>query len=174
MVSCFLLQFAFLFVLAAGCGESAGQNSGNSGRWEKIEKMYERYKQKSFPNTPDVKVEELPQIQKKQKVILVDVRTKKEEKVSTIPGAISKEEFEKNFDKYKNDLIVPYCTIGYRSGLYTKELLKKGLRARNLMGGVLAWAFAGKKFASPSGDSTRVHVYGKKWNLLPENYKGVY
>jgi hypothetical protein len=45
-----------------------------------------------------------------------------------IPFAISVEDFEsdlkKNPELFKTRLIVPYCTIGYRSGKYGSELMK--------------------------------------------------
>jgi hypothetical protein len=52
--------------------------------------------------------------------------------------------------------------------------LKKNVNAFNLIGGVLAWAFAEQKFVGSDGDSLRVHVYDKKWNLLPQGYKAVW
>jgi rhodanese-related sulfurtransferase len=61
-------------------------------------------------------------------VTLVDVRTKAEQKVSMIPGAITLHEFEsqlkQNPNKWQGDgaLVITYCTIGYRSGLEAQRL----------------------------------------------------
>lgn len=61
-------------------------------------------------------------------VTLVDVRTKAEQKVSMIPGAITLHEFESQLKQYPNkwqddgQLVVTYCTIGYRSGLEAQRL----------------------------------------------------
>ena len=89
-------------------------------------------------------------------------------------GTISKKRFEESRDAYRNFEIVPYCTIGYRSGVYAQGLQKSGFKTRNLKGSVLSWAHAGGKFVDSKGKATkRVHVYGEKWNLLPEGYEGV-
>jgi hypothetical protein len=69
------------------------------------------------------------------------------------------------------DLIVVYCTIGVRSGRYTKKLIRKGFDAHNLAGGVLAWAHSGGEFVDLKGNRTdTVHVYGEEWDLLPPGY----
>ncbi len=141
---------------------------------EQMLEMYQAYKSKSFPNIPDISVEEYLKLKKEEKVVLVDVREPREQEVSMIPGAITKKEFEKDIKKYKNNIIVLYCTIGYRSGLYTQKLVKKNYKVMNLIGSVLAWAHAGQPFIGPKGETRRVHVYGKKWNLLPRGYEGVW
>ena len=65
------------------------------------------------------------------KVLLVDVRTNAERGVSMIAGAVSFEEFKsdilpslecKRSASYP-DMIVTYCTIGYRSGMEASQLI---------------------------------------------------
>jgi len=141
---------------------------------QKIHEMYQAYKKHSFPNAPEVTVQELLQWEKKEKPILVDVRGKKERRVSAIPGAITLDELCGNKNEYLNRKIIVYCTIGYRSGKQVVKMRKKGWNAYNLVGGVLAWSHAGQLFSAPDGDSLRLHVYGKKWNLAPEKYKAVW
>jgi len=156
-------------VMLCGC-------SNNLTNEEKTRDMYKKYKE-SFPDVPDVTVSELVDLMKNEgdKVVLVDIRETKEQEVSMIPGAITQNEFESDLENYKNKIIVPYCTIGYRSGLYAKKLRENGLNARNLEKSVIAWAEAGKDFVDGNGKPTRrVHVYGSKWNLLPEGYEGVF
>ncbi|HDZ11211.1 MAG TPA: rhodanese-like domain-containing protein, partial [Bacteroidetes bacterium] len=70
-------------------------SSADQKKLEKIHAMYQSYKKHTFPATPDVTVEELLQWQKRDSVILVDVRSPKERRVSIIPNAISQKEFEK-------------------------------------------------------------------------------
>jgi rhodanese-related sulfurtransferase len=136
--------------------------------------MYQSYKSESFPDIPDISVEELLKFQKKENVILVDVRNPEEWTISMLPGAITKETFMDNIHHYKEYMIIPYCTIGYRSGLFTKEISKTKLNSKNLRGGVLTWAHAKQKFVNTDGDSQKVHVYGEKWNLLPKGYKAIW
>ena len=151
-----------------------GPSPTDQKKLEKIHAMYQSYKKHAFPAAPDVTVKELLQWQKRDSVILVDVRSPKERRVSIIPNAISQKEFEKNIDRYKQRKIIVYCTIGYRSGKQVVRMRKRGLDTYNLIGGVLAWSHAGQLFAAPDGDSLRVHVYGKKWNLAAEKYKAVW
>ena len=112
-----------------------------------------------------------------EQYVLVDVREQSERDVSVIPNAISKEELltdlgSKN-SKYRNKKIVSYCTIGYRSMNYTKELKEeKGLDAYNLRGSILSWLHEGGAVVSPKTQKEvyDVHVYGKDWKLAPTQY----
>ena len=92
-----------------------------------------------------------------------------------IPGAVSKEEFERDKSQYKGHVVIPYCTIGYRSGKYAEKLSGQGWDARNLRGSILAWTHAGRPLVDADGNDTkRVHVYGKKWDLAAEGYEGAW
>lgn len=105
---------------------------------------------------------------------IVDVRSLNERRVSTIPGAVSKDAFEARLDEYTDDHILVYCTVGCRSGAYTRELRRRGLNALNLRGGVLAWALNGGPFVNPDGQLTkRVHVHGQPMNVLSPDYQAV-
>lgn len=126
---------------------------------------------KKYPETPVILV---PELEGKTDIVLVDVREQKEIDVSIIPGAITQAEFEKNKEQYKGKLIVPYCTIGLRSTLYTNKLMKEGFKAKNLKGGVLSYAHEGKSFIKDGKETKKVHVYGEAWNLLPKTYEGIF
>jgi rhodanese-related sulfurtransferase len=105
--------------------------------------------------------------------VLVDVREPHERRVSMLPGAISQQEFERDSARYRSWVVVPYCTIGVRSGLYTRALRQQGFEARNLAGSALAWAHAGQMFEADGKPTRRVHVYDADWNLLPRGYEAV-
>jgi sodium/bile acid cotransporter 7 len=166
---CAMWLFFPLLLVAPG----RSQELTDEEKLARIYEMYEGYK-KSFPDTPDVSVEELLAMRENGDVVLVDGRKKKEQKVSMIPGAIPSEEFEKNIEQYKDKTIIVYCTIGSRSGKYAKRLIKKGMRAYNLKGSILAWIHAGQGLVSEGEETRRVHVYGRKWNLAPEGYEAVW
>lgn len=159
----------FLFLLL-GC-----QEEGNSGtNIERVNILYQQSKSQ-FPETPDISAGELIEKKEAEMIILVDNRKKEEMAISMIPGAISVQEFEDNIDRYASKTVVVYCTIGDRSGHYTKRLRKQDIDAYNLKGGVLSWAHAGGTFLDSQGERTRlVHVYGSKWNLLPDGYEAVW
>ncbi len=105
---------------------------------------------------------------------LIDVRDEVEVKVSRIPSSITLATFKANPEKYKEKLLIPYCTIGYRSALITQSFIETGYKAKNLKGSILSWAWENKPLANDEGETNKVHVFGKNWNLLPENYEAVY
>jgi rhodanese-related sulfurtransferase len=108
--------------------------------------------------------------------VLVDVREENERSVSIIPGAISKQDLERDLasanSQYQNKKIVSYCTIGYRSMNYTKELKEQGLDAYNLRGSILSWLHSGGEVVTPLNQQAtkEVHVYGNDWMLAPVGY----
>ena len=118
---------------------------------------------------PTITAKELIKLRSSNKqYLIVDVRESYERKVSIIPEAISKHSFETNKEKHKNKKIISYCTIGVRSGYYTKELRNQGFNAWNLRGSILMWLHENEKLTTPEGQNTKkVHLYGKPWDLAP-------
>ena len=106
---------------------------------------------------------------------IVDVRTPEEQNVSIIAGAIDQVSFERNQADYQNQKIIVYCTIGYRSGFYTRLLRKNGFDAYNLSEGVLGWTHINGRLLDHKGQPTKqVHVYSRPWNLGVEHYTAVF
>ena len=159
---------------AAGCAQGPRTPDTDQGKQARIEEMCTEYRE-SYPDVPELNVDELVALQSAEDVVLVDVREPREREVSMIPGAIAKDAFERDKGQYAGSKVVVYCTIGYRSGVYAEELRDEGLDAYNLRGSLLAWAHSGKLLLTPNGVETkRVHVYGKEWNLLPDSHEGVW
>ena len=50
-------------------------------------------------------------------VVLIDVRSRSEQAVSKVPGAVTQQEYEASDDSYLNKPVVVYCTVGGRSYL---------------------------------------------------------
>lgn len=144
----------------------------NSSKKEIVYKMYADYK-KHFPSAHDISPREAMRVMKTANVIFVDVREPAEINVSMLPDAITREEFLKNPSRYKDVKIVAYCTISYRSGMFVKEMERKGIKISNLAGGLLAWVLEGGKVFDTHGETKRIHVYNKKWNYLPKGYEMV-
>ncbi len=138
-----------------------------------VYEMYEDYK-KAFTKVQDITSQRAMELMQSEEVIFVDSRRSKEQKVSMLPGAISEREFKKNLEKYRDRVIIGYCTISYRSGKLAKELKRKGIIMLNLRGGMLAWVHEGGIIYDANGETKRVHVYKKKWNYLPEGYEAVW
>jgi sodium/bile acid cotransporter 7 len=107
----------------------------------------------------------------------VDVRKKEEMRVSMLPGAISEKEYTENRERFDDHVVVAYCTIGYRSGMFAEKMAGSrhpGDRVYNLRGGLLAWVLDGGKVYDGKGASRRIHVYGKRWNYPPDGYESVW
>lgn len=104
-------------------------------------------------------------------VVLVDVRSDAETKVSIIPGAITKAQFEAEPEKYKGKTAICYCLSGGRSGKYVKQLKAKDIPAVDLKGSITGWLEAGLPLTTLDGKPTkRVNVYGNK---VPAGYESV-
>jgi sodium/bile acid cotransporter 7 len=126
------------------------------------------------PGAPWLTPEQFLELSREEPWTIVDERSPAERRVSAIPGAVSKEDFEAHLNRYAGDHILVYCTAGCRSGAYATQLRQEGLDAFNLGGGVLAWALNGGPFVTPDGRPThRVHVHGHPLNLLPPGYEAV-
>lgn len=152
-------------------GKIAKSQPTNQEKMALINSMYSEYLN-SFKDVPAV--DPADDSFTFDQAVLVDVRELEERNVSEIKNAISKTDFEKNIEKYKGRKIIAYCAIGYRSGLFVKILRTQGFEAYNLKGGILLWVHAGKSVMSNEGPSKKVHVYGKKWDLLPTGWEAVY
>lgn len=177
--------------IVAGCGSpeppiaevapatTSQPDDGSSAQRARIARMYEGYRAQAFADVGEIELEGLEAGEEGGAILLVDCREDREQAVSMIDGAIAKADFEAAMSddpgRYRDRLIVTYCTIGYRSGIYAKALAGRGLDARNLVGGVLAWAHDGRSFVDADGNRVqRVHVYGSEWDLLPQTYESVY
>lgn len=139
-----------------------------------VQALYRDYKT-AFPEVRDISPEELVALRERGPVVVVDTRTKEEQAVSMLPGAISKERFEADRETHRTATIVTYCTVGYRSGRYAEQLARAGYDVFNLAGSILAWTHAGLPLEDPRREPTRrVHVYGSDWNLAAEGYEAVW
>lgn len=168
-----LLSVTALTITVYGTLKPEKMDSAKSAR---MAQMYREIHEK-FKDVPDVTVSQYLQWRKTQprSIVLVDVRDDHERAISTIPGAISIYQFKKKKDYYRNRKVIVYCTIGYRSSVFARTLMKADFVAYNLKGSAIAWAHAGELFQTPQGEKTRrLHVYGKPWDLLPNGYQAIY
>jgi rhodanese-related sulfurtransferase len=67
-------------------------------------------------------------------LVLMDIRTKEETDISTIPGAISKADFDADHSKFASKEVVAFCTVGYCSAAVTCSLRRAGLTNVKNMG----------------------------------------
>jgi rhodanese-related sulfurtransferase len=171
------LAVGLALLAVVGCAPRLPRDAADAQLAAEVERRYAAFRRRLFPAVPDISVAEWLRaggsVAPGRQPLLVDVRAPHEQAVSMLPGAISRQAFERDRERYRDNLIVPYCTIGLRSGLYAQQLIAEGFAARNLAGSVLAWAHAGQTFETGGRSTRRVHVYGPDWNLLPRSYEPV-
>ena len=128
-----------------------------------------------FEQCPAISLSEIEKLRGEGHVylILIDVRTEEERAVSIVEGALSQRQFEAlkldpEADDCAKHILVTYCTIGFRSGLYGKELAKKGWGDRVRNGeGIVVFSYDSKlKLVDPSTgeDTNRIHCFGSDWD----------
>lgn len=105
--------------------------------------------------------------------VLVDVRSEAEMNIAIIPGAITKEEFEKNREKYAGRTVIPYCAVGGRCSTYAAKLAAEGLQVKNYKGSILGWITAEQPLVTLEGKPTnRVYSFSKN-QKIPTKYEQV-
>lgn len=126
-------------------------------------------------------VEELSKEDLSQYLIL-DTREKSEFDVSHIEGAsyvgYDKFSLDSVKDVDKDQAIIVYCSIGYRSEKIGEKLQKAGFtNVKNLYGSLFEWVNQGNNIEDTSGESTTaIHTYSKKWSkwVINQAYKKVW
>lgn len=169
---------AFLLAFFAGSADWATPALGSGAmsdaeKKKRVEELYHGYK-RDFSRVEDITPEEAIRLYQEGKALFIDVREKREQAVSMIPGAISEKDFFNLNQSINNKILIAYCTISYRSGKLAERLARKGIRLFNLQGGLLGWVHAGGPIVDREGPSRRIHVYGPKWNLAPNGYEAVW
>jgi len=129
-----------------------------------------------FPEVPIISAADA--LQQIETIILVDVRPAGEREVGMIKGAISQEEFESSFPTAKSlpegTVVAAYCTIGYRSGQYTRSLVKeKGFPATKVFNheGILMHTYLRQPLVEENGNeqpSPEVHTFASPWSGLAD------
>ena len=117
---------------------------------------------------PSISVAELSQF---DSVVLLDSRSKEEFEVSHIPNALHVDFEDFDLSKVahlnKNQSIVVYCSVGYRSEKITDQLIENGFEdVNNLYGGIFEWVNQGNGIVNMEGKLTsRIHPYSSTWGI---------
>lgn len=117
---------------------------------------------------PIVSVSELKQM---DDVTILDARAQEEFDVSHIPNStfIGFEDFgiSKVAHIDKNQPVVVYCSVGYRSEKITNQLRENGFQnVNNLYGGIFEWVNQGNEIVNTQGQKTsRIHPYSSTWSI---------
>ncbi len=165
-----LTPFWFLVLITISCAQAPGERPKvNSEDFDKkISKTI------NF-SIPVMGVDELKEMQ--EDVILLDARPQSEYDVSHIKGA--KRIGFRNIEEAalagidKDEQIVVYCSIGYRSEKVGEKLKKMGFKnVYNLYGSIFEWVNQGNEVVDKNEKTTeKVHTYNKRWSKWVEDGK---
>jgi len=119
-------------------------------------------------SVPEVTV---PQVKTMNDALLLDAREWKEYQVSHLKNAkfVGYDQFD--LDKLKlinkNQKIVVYCSVGYRSEKIADKLKQAGYaNVSNLYGGIFEWVNQGNVVVDEKGTATEnIHAYSKAWSV---------
>lgn len=106
--------------------------------------------------------------------VLLDTRSPEEYAVSHLPNArfIDYDDFDDNMvkDIRKNEQVIVYCTVGYRSERIGEKLKKMGFtNVLNLYGGIFQWVNEGGEIRNAKNNPTdSVHTYSRSWSVWLE------
>jgi rhodanese-related sulfurtransferase len=140
---------------------------------EKLEQIYEG-------SVPFIRTLDLRLKMQKSRPVILDTRSKQEFEVSHLPGArfVDYDRFNASVVSQlnKEDEIVVYCTVGYRSERIGEKLRELGFKkVTNLYGGIIQWANEKGDLVNKKGMPTdSIHTYSKKWSQWLVNGIGVH
>jgi rhodanese-related sulfurtransferase len=124
----------------------------------------------THPTVNHLSVTELARVLPLEHPVLLDARTREEFETSHLPGAVLAPDLDSALDvlsRAPNAPVVVYCSVGMRSSGLAEELVAHGYTsARNLEGGIFAWANAGEPLVAGDAPATRVHPYNSRWGAL--------
>ena len=128
-------------------------------------------------DVPEISVDSLNKI--KGSVLLLDAREITEYNVSHLSEAkyVGYKDF--NVDSIhntnKNQPIVVYCSVGYRSEKITEKLMNAGFtNVQNLYGGIFEWKNKKLDVYDAHGVTNNVHPYNSTWGIWLKNADKVY
>jgi len=128
-------------------------------------------------SVPEVSVS---QVKGMKNVLLLDAREWNEYQVSHIRNAmyVGYDQFEPGTLKSinKNQNIVVYCSVGYRSEKISEKLKQTGFTdVSNLYGGIFEWVNQENPVVDATGNETKnIHAYNKTWGVWLNKGNKVY
>lgn len=158
------IAFLLMLVPLTSCGQK------NDSLDEELKTLYKR-------TVPVISMEDA---QKSASAKILDTREPKEFEVSHLPKAklVGYDDFDLASVKSipKQDTIIVYCSVGYRSERIGEKLQKAGYtHVFNLYGGIFNWKNHNGVVIDAKNDTTeKVHTYNKDWSRFLKNGEKVY
>ena len=137
--------------------------------------LHDLYRQTVTPMAPETLFRA-----SKGRFVVLDTRPEAEYVVSHLPDA--RRAGYEDFDEAtvagipRDQPVVVYCTVGYRSERIGERLLALGFtQVFNLYGGIFAWKNQGYPVVDAQGQPTeRVHTYNQDWSQWLQQGEKVY
>lgn len=128
-------------------------------------------------SVPEITVQKASK--KNTQVVFADAREPREYEVSHLPNAIfcGYDHFDLNAlaGVPKNQPIIVYCSVGYRSEKIAERLRAQGYTdVSNLYGGIFEWVNQGQPVVNAAGRTEEVHAFDPKWGIWLQKGKKVY
>jgi rhodanese-related sulfurtransferase len=130
---------------------------------EKLASLYEN-------SVPLMQSRTLDSLRQQSDIALLDIRTPEEYQVSHLPDAafVDYDSFEVGDVDHlsKEDTVVLYCAVGYRSERVGEALKEAGFQhVYNLYGGIFQWKNEGNEVVNSQNQPTdSVHTYNRSWS----------
>lgn len=129
---------------------------------------------KAFPTVSHVSTDDLARwlsSDQAEDLVLIDTREPEEFEVSYIAGAHLAPSLEEALELLdgvpKDQFIVAYCSVGYRSSILVGKLAAKGYtNVYNLDGSIFEWANRGFPLFRGNEQVKKVHRYNVWWGRL--------
>ena len=146
----------FLLLLASACGLYAQDFD------QMVESLIDGSVNLIYPDSLEVLLE------KKENLLILDAREKAEYDVSHLKNAVwvGYKDFDlSRIHADKNQEVIVYCSVGYRSEKIGEKLQEAGYQnVNNLYGGIFGWKNGGYKVVDANNvDTEKVHAYSKSW-----------
>jgi len=159
-------RWAWLAVLALGLTMTFAIAARTAGAWKALISV-------RFPDVEWVDGETLSKWMDRssdEELVLLDVRTREEQRVSHLLGAHHLEWSNPDIQALvipPNAKVVVYCSIGYRSASIIQGLEQVGIRSvYNLEGGLFDWANHDRPIFDGEERVYEVHPFNRLWGLL--------
>lgn len=114
-----------------------------------------------------------------QTALFIDAREQQEYEVSHLRNAIhvgyDSLDLSNLTDVPKNQTIIVYCSVGYRSEKVSEQLKEQGFEdVSNLYGGIFEWKNRGFEVVDKNGATELVHAFDKVWGIWLKKGEKVY
>ncbi len=155
---------AALLIPIAGTDTSVEENWKQTLNWVRDD----------FPRVRHISTDELAELlQEQTDIALLDTREPEEYEISHLKGAVLAQDvgdaLDALEDRTRDELVVVYCSVGYRSSNLAAKLARQGYsNVVNVEGSIFKWANENRPIYRGNKEVSKVHPYDDEWGQLLE------